>query len=438
MNTRKRKSTFQTNAEKDKVRVDFLRQPSLLRLRGRIQNYSWGGLDYIAQLTGQRNDERRPLAELWLGAHPHAPALAELGGVEVALDELIAANPVKLLGSRVARMLGGKLPFLFKVLDVREMLSIQVHPTLAQAQRGFARENRQRIPLAAGKRNYKDPFHKPEMHIALTDFWMLHGFRPFAQIVQMLRSVPAFQPLAVFAGTPAARSLDQRKKIQWLYAHIMTMPSSESDAMLSTLYRWLLDLQQKRDLDKNEPHYWALAAFKQFPATKARWDRGLFSIYLLNLLHIPAGRGTFQPAQVPHAYLQGVTVELMANSDNVLRGGLSEKYVDVPEMLKTLSFAGGAPRLIQGRNISPAERRYRVPFSGFELSRIALQPGRRYQRRSFHGPEILLMMDGEAWIHSRDLSLSLDRGDAIFAPANVPYIVRSDQAAVLFKAGIPL
>jgi mannose-6-phosphate isomerase class I len=162
----------------------------VLPLHGVVQHYDWGGYDFIPKLLGIANSERKPFAELWMGAHPKAPATADVAGLAMPLDQLIAEVPDRILGPSASARFGGRLPYLFKVLDVASMLSIQVHPTKEQAAAGFARENAAGIDLGAAERNYKDDNHKPEVAVAVTDFWMLHGFRPLEQIAEALRKVP--------------------------------------------------------------------------------------------------------------------------------------------------------------------------------------------------------------------------------------------------------
>ena len=154
----------------------------VLRLHGAVQHYDWGGCDFISGLLSIANNERRPFAELWMGAHPKAPATADVAGVAIPLDRLIAEEPDEILGPLTSAHFGGKLPYLFKVLDVAKMLSIQAHPNKKQAKEGFARENAAGIDLQSAERNYKDENDKPEVAVARTEFWMLHGFRPLDQI----------------------------------------------------------------------------------------------------------------------------------------------------------------------------------------------------------------------------------------------------------------
>ncbi len=424
--------------DRNKAFFNFVEQPSMIRLKPVVQHYDWGGYDYIAELIKEKNRDYKPYAELWMGAHPQLSSVADVSGFEVNLDALIAANPLQILGRQAASMFDGKLPFLFKILDVRHMLSVQVHPSLDQARQGYERENQQGIRLDARERNYKDPYHKPELHVALTDFWMLHGFRPWPEILDNLNSIPALKPLAMFVSGIENTDANESELLKTLYNHIMTMPQREVDAILSALLDKLASHYVSGHLPKSSPHYWAVRAREQHPLPGGHLDRGIFSIYLMNLVHIPAGRGTYQAAQTPHAYLEGVTVELMANSDNVLRGGLTSKHIDVTELVQILSFEQGPPKLVKGYKVTPLERFYRTSFDGFQLSRIELAANDEYRARMHHGPEILIVLEGEAWSNSRCESLSLERGQIIFVPANIPYSLRTSHSAVLFKATVPL
>src|SRR5208337_2394714 len=217
----------------------FRASPRALMLRPALQHYEWGGYEFIPGLLGVQNTERQPFAELWIGTHPRGPARVEIDGAFLGLDRLIAAEPWQTLGSDVALRFAGRLPYLFKVLDVRIMASLQAHPSKSQAAEGFARENEAGIPLDAPTRNYRDENHKPEVHVVLTDFWMLHGFRPLEEISEALASEPEFsrvmpvfdEKLRAAAGDPGARSALLRE----LYARVMTMAQGEVDSILTQL-----------------------------------------------------------------------------------------------------------------------------------------------------------------------------------------------------------
>jgi mannose-6-phosphate isomerase len=415
-------------------------EADVLTLQGVVQHYDWGGYNFIPDLLGIENATRRPFAELWIGAHAKAPSLADVGKEQEPLDELIAETPDAILGQAANARFGGRLPYLFKILDVRKMLSIQAHPTLEQARRGFARENAEGIGLEAGSRNYKDDNHKPEIGVALTEFWMLHGFRPleqiaetFAQTPELGALMPDFAQRLVQAGHHGHEA--RRGLLRELYSTVMTMPQGQVDLLLNGL---LARLQAKPVGDKNCADYWALRAAENFPLPGGHRDRGIFSVYLLNLVHLLPGQGTFQPAGVLHAYLEGVNVELMANSDNVLRGGLTTKHVDVPELLRILTFEGGTPNVLGGELVSTQERVYRTPAEEFELSRIGLARLSRYSGDAPYGPKALLVLDGSATVTSDGKCISLRRGSIAFVPCGTQFVLETRaEDLVVFQAGLP-
>ncbi|MFI5381709.1 MAG: mannose-6-phosphate isomerase, class I, partial [Tepidisphaerales bacterium] len=428
------------------------------RLAGAVQHYEWGGTEFIPSLLGKSNSEAKPFAELWMGAHPSAPSLADLDGTPVPVTELIRGASVAILGQQITERFAGRLPYLFKVLDARKMLSIQAHPTLAQAKEGFERENAAGIPLKDPTRNYKDDNHKPEVHVALTEFWMLHGFRPLEQIVATLQNVPEFGSInfdsprgapgslsanegALMPRSTTAHGLEARatmgeaaraELLRSLYETIMTMPQERVDAILGPLLQRLASVPVP---DKSSPDFWALRAAEQFPLPGGHFDRGIFSIYLLNLVHLNPGEGTYQPAGTLHAYLEGVNVELMANSDNVLRGGLTPKHVDVPELMRIVDFSDGCPDILKGEAVSPAETIYRTPAKEFELSRISVAAGTSFVSGTDHSADILIVLDGAATVKAGDESLPLKRGEIVLAPAGLAYTVEG--VATLYKASVP-
>lgn len=411
-----------------------------LPLHGMVQHYDWGGHNFIPDLLGIENATGRPFAELWMGAHAKAPSLVELAGKQRPLDQLIAEAPEVTLGPAASGHFGGRLPYLFKILDVRKMLSIQAHPTLTQAKEGFARENAEGIPLEASHRNYKDDNHKPEIGVALTEFWMLHGFRPLEQIAETLDRTPELGSLMPgFGQRLAAAGHDhgaRRALLRELYSNVMTMPQGQVDSLLNGL---LARLQAKPVPGKESADYWALRAAENFPLPGGHRDRGIFSIYLLNLVHMQPGQGTFQPAGVLHAYLEGVNVELMANSDNVLRGGLTSKHVDVPELLKILTFEGGTPEVLEGVQISGHERVYRTPAQEFELSRIALGPRSHYAGEATYGPKVLLVLSGCGAVTAAARKTSLDRGSIVFLPSGTEFVIETGgEDLLVFQAALPL
>ena len=412
----------------------------VLTLRGVVQHYDWGGHNFIPDLLGIENATRRPFAELWIGAHAKAPSMVVMESGQEPLDEFIAEAPQAILGQAASTRFHRRLPYLFKILDVHKMLSIQAHPTLAQAEKGFARESAEGVPVEAGSRNYKDDNHKPEVGVALTDFWMLHGFRPLEEIAETLDRTRELGPLMpAFSQRLKAAGHDhavRRGLLRELYSNLMTMPQAQVDLLLNEL---LSRLQEKPTTSKDSADYWALRAAENFPLPGGHCDRGIFSVYLLNLVHLQPGQGTFQPAGVLHAYLEGVNVELMANSDNVLRGGLTTNHVDVAELLRILTFEGGTPEVFSGIQVSAEQRVYRTPAEEFELSRIALPPHGRYAGEATYGPKALLVLEGSATLTSAGKSKSLHRGSIAFAPSGAQFVLETRaHDLVVFQAGLPL
>lgn len=393
-------------------------------LAGVVQHYAWGGFDYLPALLGIDNEGRQPFAELWMGAHNRGPALVRPNGQAFPLDELLRQHP-EWLGPSVQRHFGGGLPYLFKILDVRQMLSIQSHPTKAQAEAGFRRENEQDIPLNAPHRNFKDDNHKPEVMVALTEFWLLHGFRSEAALERILEETPEFGPL---------RPLFAEHSIFRLYKGVMEMPQEEVDRMLQPMAQRLRPLARAGKLDKGQPEYWAMQAFDNHMLDGGHYDRGVFSIYFFNLVKVMPGEGIYQGAGIPHAYLEGVNVELMANSDNVFRGGLTEKHVDVPELLAHLSFGPVEPQILKGEPVSEAEWVYPTPAADFQLNRIRLSPGQRYQPETPRGPEIVIVIEGKVFLPDGS---GYARGEAFFVPAGHDYSLHSEGQSELFKALAP-
>jgi len=416
-------------AEEVRAAVDFASAPQPLPLRGTVQHYAWGGTRFIPELLGLADNQSRPWAELWLGAHPRAPAVVKLEqapGGRLALDRLIRAVPEAVLGRSAARRFAGELPFLLKVLDARDTLSIQVHPARAQAREGFARENAAGLPPDSPERSYPDPNPKLEVQAALSRVWMLHGFRPPEQIAELPAIVPELARL--LTEPPGARDL------RGLYTRLMSLPQDTVDAALGPL---LARLEKQQPAQKDSPDYWALRAARQHPLPDGRVDRGIFSIYLLNLVCLEPGQGSFQPPGLPHAYLEGTAVELMSNSDNVLRAGLTPKKVDVPELLRATVFRGRKPRILRARAISPVEWAYPTPAREFRLSRLELPAGRAH-RLGAHGPQCLLVVEANVVLEWGGRRLELGRGGAALVPAGLSCRARAGAAgsAVLYRASL--
>lgn len=405
----------------------ILVKDSVFRLIGKVQNYSWGGYNFIPTLIGLKPEPSVTYAEYWMGAHDKAPSeILQNDGTTISLNDIIKEYPEETLGSYIAQRYG-YLPFLFKVLDVREMLSIQVHPTKSEAEIGFTKENEMGIPLDSPRRNYKDDNHKPELQVALSDFWLLHGFRSEDQLHEILCHIPEFytlKPIFINSGYFG------------LYKHVMEMPIESVNAILNPLAKRVLQKYDSGEVEKASPDYWAARAMQRKPLRD--YDRGIFSIYFFNLVRLKQGQGIFQDAGIPHAALEGQAIEIMANSDNVIRGGLTVKHVDVSQLLRLMTFKGITPQIIESsqRGIS-CEAFYESPSSDFCLSRIQLSKGNLYSNTTY-STEIMLLLSGEIMLGTSNEEMLVKKGGSIIVFGGKNYQIKAiSDNTLLFKASLP-
>lgn len=396
----------------------------LLKIKGVVQNYAWGGTKYIPLLIGQAVTEKK-CAEYWMGAHENAPSTT-LASNEL-LDEIIRTQPENVLGQRVSEKFG-RLPFLFKVLDVSTMLSIQVHPSKAEAEKGFKRENQQNIPLTAAHRNYKDDNHKPEIMVALGEFWLLHGFKPAEELKTTLKTTPELEHLLpVF----------EKEGYRGLYKVTLEETTEKTNATLQPLIDRILLLYKSKSLDKSSPEYWAAKAFLTF-CPEGNLDKGIYSIFFFNIVKVNKGEAVFQDAGVPHAYMEGQNMELMANSDNVLRVGLTPKHVDVQELLKHTTFIETIPNILTGDiQEDGIERIYKSAASDFELSKLEFKKDQEYHSLS-NSFEILIVLNGEVNIFTPNESISAKKGEVFAITANTAYSIQSKITTQIYKAKCPV
>jgi len=395
---------------------------SIFKLKGVVQHYSWGGYDFIPQLLGIDNTEKKPFAEYWLGAHGNHPASIE-NGSNIPLNEFITTDIDGILGSSVSKKFAA-LPYLLKVLDVRQMLSIQVHPSKEAAEVSFEEENKKNIALNAPHRNYKDPNHKPESMVALSDFWLLHGFKKKEDLENILdaRSELSFLKEIFIAGGYKA-----------LYEEVMLMDQRRVNEVLEPLIKKIIPLYNNGSIQKTDEDFWAARAAVSF-CKDGNYDRGIFSIYLFNLVSLKKGEGIFQAAGLPHAYLEGQNVEIMANSDNVLRSGLTDKHIDVAELLKHVKFEATIPNILNpGSNhkifLSPAEE--------FELQQYLLDEGEEVEIKTISG-EIFLLLDGALQVTSEKQNIEINKGDSIFIKAGCEIKLKPLSGINLFRATVPV
>jgi mannose-6-phosphate isomerase len=392
-------------------------------LSGEVRTYAWGSTTAIPDLLGEPNLEGEPWAELWFGAHPALPSRLDFGGERVGLDALIARHPAELLGARVLNEFGPRLPFLLKLLAAARPLSIQCHPSVAQAQAGFAREDAAGLPLDDPRRSFKDRSHKPELVAALGPFLALDGFRPIPEVIALFSGLGASmlaEPLRALERAPDSRGLGR------FFAALMNADAPRRAAWVEEA------VERARPLAATSPaHAWVVRLAELYPR-----DVGALAPLLFNLVELEPDEALYLASGEPHAYLQGLGVELMANSDNVIRGGLTAKHVDVPLLLETLTFeARPAGPLRPAGSTSGGWRTYRTPARELELSFLDLDGSEPGPPRE--ALEVLLVTRGRCAILSPGQApLELAAGRAAMVPAQAPAYRLSGRGRV-YRATVP-
>lgn len=378
----------------------------ILELDNQVLPYAWGSRTRIAELLGQASPAAEPQAELWMGAHPKAPSKVRLGGEEKPLDRLIAEKPAEILGEAQLACGGPRLPFLLKVLAADRALSIQAHPDREQAAEGFEREEKLGVPIEADERSYRDRCHKPEVLYAVEPFSIMRGFRRQQEILELAA------PLELEKLLPALGALRSGDEGQGLERFFTATLELEGEGRLRRLNRIVVSRIQDRGLAGHPVYSWVLRLADQFPD-----DRGVISPLFLHVLRLEPGQAIFTGPGVLHAYLEGFGVELMANSDNVLRGGLTTKHVDVGELKRILRFAPQPPELLAPLAGEDGEQRFAPPVDDFALTLVPLEAGHSH-RRQVARAEILLVLQGEGRLRGADgKAHDFRRGKSFLVPA---------------------
>lgn len=377
------------------------------KLHGSTRAYPWGSRSLISGLRGEPATEK-PEAEIWYGAHPAAPATLGVGEEARGLDDVIATDPVHYLGRDVAGAFHGELPFLLKILAADEPLSLQAHPSSAIAREGFERENAAGIALSAPNRNYKDPNHKPELIVALTEFDAMAGFRPLdktRELFALLNCPELDRYLTMLEENPACESANLRA----LFTTWITIPGTVRHELIDALITAAQPHRHRSD--------WMGFCLNNIIQLNERYpgDVGVLGALLLNHVRLQPGEAIYLAACHLHAYIRGLGVEIMANSDNVLRGGLTSKYVDVPELVKVLDFHSMADPIVARDGTNPHQE-YPVPATEYRLFRHLLQPGEELTI-DFPGPVIALCIHG-----------TISLGDQEIQPTESLWISASDPA----------
>ncbi|CRY53846.1 MULTISPECIES: mannose-6-phosphate isomerase [Yersinia] len=370
------------------------------KMKNAVQNYAWGSTTALTELYGIANPQAKPMAELWMGAHPKSSSeVADANGQWHSLREVIEQDPEANLGHDVFTRFG-ELPFLFKVLCAAQPLSIQVHPSKAAAEIGFAKENKAGIPLDAAERNYKDANHKPELVYALTPFQAMNGFRTLNDIQVLLQPLAAAHPdIAVFLREPNTEHLAT------LFASLLSMAGEPKTRALAIL---------KSALNNQLGEPWdTIRSISRFYPD----DSGLFSPLLLNVVTLQPGEAMFLYAETPHAYLNGVALEVMANSDNVLRAGLTPKFIDIPELMANLQFIPKpADTLLTSPQQQGNELVFPIPVEDFAFSLHTLTSAP--QTLAQNSAAIVFCVQGEAVLQKQQQKVTLQPGESCFIPAN--------------------
>ncbi|EGR3003408.1 mannose-6-phosphate isomerase, class I [Vibrio parahaemolyticus] len=369
-------------------------------LNNPVKNFPWGSRTAIRDYFGIDNSNLEHQAEIWMGAHPSASSSISQAGVDISLCDVIASNPDYWLGKETKENFSS-LPFLMKVIAAEEPLSIQVHPSKKAAELGFAKENEQGIPLDAANRNYKDANHKPELVYALTPYLAMNGFREFAQIVANFDAIDlpvledVFQP---FKQAPNPLTLAE------FFAAILTLKGELKAQAISQL------LNALKAIDKDHFAYQASLLISRFSHLYPE-DVGLFAPLFLNVIELQPGEAMFLYAETPHAYIHGLGVEVMANSDNVLRAGLTPKHIDVEELIANTKFTSTSLselKLLPLNNNGRME--FPIPVEDFRFEIIKNHVG----HIKVNSPEILLCIDGMIEVVCNEKKETLDCGGSLF------------------------
>jgi mannose-6-phosphate isomerase len=380
-----------------------------------VMDYAWGTKDFIPNLLGVK-PTGRPQAELWMGAHPKAPSIVLAERIEIPLDKFVEQNREEALGPDASY---DTLPFLLKILSAAQPLSIQAYPNKEQAERGFDRENKRSTPLDSPLRSYKDSNHKPELVCALTHFNAMVGFRSTANVIQELSR---YCPKTL---CHELELLEENEDMSAFFESIMTLGEKNRRMVLD-------EAAANASRIEGTISHWIMRLREIYPN-----DIGVLAPAYLNLIELKPGQAIFLEAGLLHAYLDGTIIELMASSDNMVRGGLTGKHVDVPEFLNIVNFSETELSLVASEQLSSTEYIYRTSAKEFALSVIHLTTNRVFRSPEKRSVEILLCAHGSATLEKVDQEIEVRRGTVLLIPASDPSYTLSGQA-VLYKATVPL
>ncbi len=389
------------------------------KLINHIQNYSWGTKDYIPELLGKKKSDE-PWAELWIGDHPRGTSTGVLEVGTMPLNQIIQNNPYEILGEDTNRF-EKHLPFLFKVLSAESPLSIQAHPNRNQAKEGFKEENIKGISIDAFNRNYRDSNHKPEIICALTPFTAMCGFR-YAKVIES-----NFLKLKSQVFTDKIQNCFKESKdnpIRLFFSSLMLLDNNSLGNLIEAALDWA---GRENSLEGN-----LIQKFANFYNN----DPGILAPLFLNIYELNPGEALYQGPGELHAYVEGTGIELMSNSDNVLRGGLTSKHVDIEELLKVLNFNPLGKNILKPEQNNSGIVTYLTPSDEFILKYLKIENKKSVEINNRNSLEILLCTSGNTTLSFSNESINLRRGDSLFIPASLDsYILKG--TGEIFSAGIP-
>jgi len=374
----------------------------MLLLENPIRAYAWGAPDGLAPLVGTP-PTGGPEAELWVGTHPGAPSVVAAGEHEGrTLAEVIASDPARWLGPDLAAQGRTALPFLLKVLAIGRPLSLQAHPSADQAEAGFAREAAAGIPLDASERSYKDASPKPEALVALTPTWAMCGFRSPGEAANLLSGlgIEAFDPLVEALASGGDGGL--HSALGWLLRLAGASRSQVAGEVAASV-------ASVRGDDLADPRSWVKRLVRTFPG-----DPTAVAPLLLNVVRLEPGESVHLPAGNLHAYLDGAGIEIMAASDNVLRGGLTPKHIDVDELLAVLRFEPGVPDAPKATDLGGGITTYDAGEDAFAVALV--DPGDGAAEVTASAPSLLLATGGTVTLTGVGASVAVDHGRAVYLP----------------------
>jgi mannose-6-phosphate isomerase len=383
--------------------------PYLLPLRGAVQNYAWGSRTFLAGLRGATVPSAEPEAELWMGAHPAAPALVRIGERWLSLHEAIAHDPAGFLGAISVERFGVEAPFLLKILAIASPLSLQVHPDRVQARAGFDRERTAGVPLTDG--SYRDPRHKPELIVALEPLSVLRGLLDPVEIQRRF----AQAGVASFEAETDRLARRGAAGLRDFFAAWLGVSGDARARMLAEAHR-ASDAATRSGAGPGAPAYWVSRLVDLYPD-----DPAVLAPLALHLVHLAPGEALFQPSRILHSYLDGVGVEVMANSDNVVRAGLTSKPVDVEELLEVVDATPTAPAPMRATAVAGGAARYPSAVEEFELWRLEPRSGESATMEDRRAIVIGICTRGTGRLRAplRGDGLELAAGEAFVARAGV-------------------